>query len=56
MVYILGDVSHHLLVNRANELISKLNGKKILIKGNHDKKYDAELFGQNLPILIQSLN
>lgn len=25
-------------------MISKLNGKKILVKGNHHKKYDSELF------------
>ena len=30
-VYILGDISHHLPMDRANELISRLNGKKILI-------------------------
>ena len=34
-VYILGDISHHLPMDRANELISRLNGKKILIKGNN---------------------
>ena len=27
-VYILGDISHHLPMDRANELISRLNGKK----------------------------
>lgn len=36
-VYILGDISHHLPMESANELIGKLNGKKILVKGNHDK-------------------
>lgn len=43
-VYILGDISHHLPVESANGLIKKLNGKKILIKGNHDKEYDWSLF------------
>lgn len=43
-VYILGDISHHLPVESANEMIRKLNGKKILIKGNHDKMYDSSLF------------
>jgi len=43
-VYILGDISHRLPIDVANELIGKLNGKKILIKGNHDKEYAPELF------------
>jgi calcineurin-like phosphoesterase family protein len=37
-VYILGDIAHRIGVTYANELISRLNGKKYLIKGNHDKK------------------
>lgn len=43
-VYILGDISYHLPLDRANELLSKLNGKKILVKGNYDKNYDSVLF------------
>lgn len=43
-VYILGDISHHLSIEQANEMIEKMNGKKILIKGNHDKSYRQELF------------
>ena len=43
-VYILGDICHRVTVDKANEFISKLKGKKILIKGNHDKVYDPELF------------
>ena len=43
-VYILGDISHHMPIERVNELMGKMNGKKILIKGNHDKKYLLELF------------
>ena len=43
-VYMLGDVSHRLTVESANELIKQLHGKKVLIKGNHDKQYDATLF------------
>ena len=43
-IYILGDLSHRISVNQANELIKQLNGKKILIKGNHDKGYDESLF------------
>ena len=43
-VYLLGDVTHRVSLDEANELISKLNGHKILICGNHDKKYDESLF------------
>lgn len=43
-VYILGDVTHRVPVVEANQLISRLNGKKILCRGNHDKKYDEQLF------------
>jgi len=43
-VFILGDVCHKLSVPEANELIEKLNGKKILIRGNHDKGYNPNLF------------
>ena len=45
-VYILGDICHRLKVEEANELISKLNGKKILVSGNHDKKYSRSLFSE----------
>ena len=43
-VYILGDIAHRTPVEEVNKLISKLNGKKIFIKGNHDKVYDSGLF------------
>jgi len=43
-VYILGDIAHRMPVVEVNQLISRLNGMKILCKGNHDKKYDVELF------------
>ena len=43
-VYLLGDVAYRIPVEQANELIKRLNGKKILIRGNHDKKYDESLF------------
>lgn len=55
-VYILGDISHHLHVEQANELIRKMNGKKVLIKGNHDKKYDSELFEDISDFKTVSLN
>lgn len=43
-VYILGDIAHRTPVVEVNQWIGRLNGKKILCKGNHDKKYNAELF------------
>lgn len=43
-VYILGDIAHRTPVADVNQMIRRLNGKKILCKGNHDKKYDAALF------------
>lgn len=36
-VYILGDISWHRDVSKTIELIKRLNGKKILVKGNHDR-------------------
>lgn len=47
-VYILGDIAYRMSVTDVNQMNSKLNGKKILCKGNHDKKYDEALFGWNL--------
>lgn len=46
-VYILGDVSWYDDPHRNNEILNTLNGRKILIRGNHDKpmkdvKYDFE--------------
>ena len=43
-VYILGDLCHHIKVEECNELIKQLKGHKILIRGNHDKDYDTDLF------------
>lgn len=43
-VYILGDLSFRIPVEEANELIRQLKGKKILLRGNHDKQYDPNLF------------
>ena len=55
-VYILGDICHHMEVNAVNEIISKLNGKKYLIAGNHDKKYDPALFVEVRDFMTVSLN
>jgi calcineurin-like phosphoesterase family protein len=43
-VYLIGDICFRIGLERANELIASLNGKKYLIKGNHDKNYDKRLF------------
>ncbi len=43
-LYILGDLAFRIPVDEANELICQINGKKILIRGNHDKDYDESLF------------
>jgi len=43
-VYILGDIAHRTRVEEVNALIAKLNGKKYLLRGNHDKAYDPALF------------
>lgn len=43
-VYLLGDLCHYLPVEQASRMIAQLNGRKILIRGNHDKKYEPQLF------------
>ncbi|MBQ4333434.1 MAG: metallophosphoesterase [Clostridia bacterium] len=43
-LYILGDVAHKGTVKEANRLIAQINGKKILLRGNHDRHYDECLF------------
>lgn len=43
-IYILGDLTMKLSLDEANHMISQLKGKKILVRGNHDKKYDEKLF------------
>lgn len=55
-VYILGDISHHLPLEQANEMIERMNGKRILIKGNHDKGYKQELFEEICDFKTVSLN
>ena len=43
-LYILGDIAHRIPVEEVNKMIAQINGKKYLIKGNHDKDYDPSLF------------
>lgn len=54
-VYLLGDICHHMLVEQANEFIGKMNGKKILIRGNHDKIYEESLFDEIIDFKTMSL-
>lgn len=44
ILYILGDLSNRVSEEYANDLISKIKGHKILIRGNHDREYDPALF------------
>lgn len=55
-VYILGDICHHMRSEAANDIISHLHGKKYLISGNHDKKYDPDLFMEIRDFMTVSLN
>lgn len=43
-LYVLGDIAYRTPVEEVNRMIAQMNGKKILIKGNHDKNYDPSLF------------
>lgn len=43
-LYILGDIAHRTPVEEVNRMIARMNGKKILLRGNHDKQYDSSLF------------
>nr|DAM76856.1 MAG TPA: metallophosphatase domain protein [Caudoviricetes sp.] len=44
LVYILGDLTYKISVKESNNLIQQLKGRKVLIRGNHDLKYDSSLF------------
>lgn len=55
-VYILGDICHHMKIEAADELIRKMNGKKYLINGNHDKNYDPRLFVEIRDFMKISVN
>lgn len=43
-LYILGDLAFIIEKEMANDLIKKINGRKIFIRGNHDRHYDESLF------------
>ena len=55
-VFILGDICYRLKLDKANEVISRLNGRKYLIKGNHDLEYDPALFVDVRDYMTVSLN
>ena len=46
-IYILGDFLYKGNGIQANNILSRLNGIKYLIKGNHDKYLEEESFNQN---------
>ena len=46
-IYILGDFLYRGKAKDANEILSKLNGRKYLIRGNHEKYLDDPLFKIN---------
>ena len=46
-IYILGDFLYRGNGQQANEILSKLRGKKYLIKGNHEKYLDDPKFNSN---------
>lgn len=48
LVYILGDLTYKISVDESNKLIEQLKGHKVLIRGNHDLKYDSSLFEEVL--------
>ena len=55
-VYILGDLCHHLSLEVANARIRAMNGKKYLLLGNHDKRYDPGLFEDIRDFMTVSLS
>lgn len=55
-VYILGDICHHMGVEEAEDIIGRLNGRKMLVRGNHDKKYREDLFAEVSDFTTASVN
>ena len=55
-VYILGDIAHRTPVADVNQMVSRMYGKKILCKGNQDKKYDEALFEKICDFLEIAVN
>ena len=44
IVYLLGDISHSIKGKDTRKLLERLNGRIILIKGNHDKNKDINKY------------
>ena len=44
LVYLLGDISHTIKGKETRKLLEQLNGRIILIKGNHDKQKDINKY------------
>lgn len=47
-IYILGDLIYKGTADEANAILERLNGKKYLIRGNHDKFLDDENFNNSI--------
>lgn len=45
-IYVLGDFLYKGTAKDANEILSKLKGKKYLVRGNHDRYLDDPMFSQ----------
>ena len=45
-IYILGDFLYKGTAKDANEILSRLKGKKYLVRGNHEKYLDDPMFNQ----------
>lgn len=52
-IYILGDLIHKGTALQANQLLSKLNGTKYLIRGNHDSFLKDQDFDQSAFVWIK---
>ena len=55
-VFILGDLCHKIPLREAEALIRRLNGRKILLRGNHDLPYDPGLFADMQDFLMTDLD
>jgi len=56
VVYHLGDFCYPRKGRDAGSLLRKLNGRVILIQGNHDRQADIEAFGESYPYLELKIN
>lgn len=54
-VYLLGDICQDMPEEEANALIGRMNGRRILLWGNHDLRYDPALFVRTEDFLMTDL-